>query len=57
MSVMGYAYRASLLPDQTDIMLAGIMPLLNLYAKKFRCPDVLTSIRHAINLYASFIRL
>ncbi|TPG57266.1 hypothetical protein EAH77_20980 [Ewingella americana] len=32
------------------IILAGIASLLNLYAKKFRCPDVLTSISPAINL-------
>src|SRR5471030_307072 len=39
-------------PSDSDnaIILAGIALLLNLYAKKFRCPDVLTSISSAINL-------
>ncbi|AYW91316.1 hypothetical protein EGX47_08280 [Yersinia pseudotuberculosis] len=29
---------------KASIILAVIIPLLNLYAKKFRCPDVLTSV-------------
>ncbi|QFH72600.1 hypothetical protein EGT71_19835 [Atlantibacter subterranea] len=28
--------------------------LLNLYAKKFRCPDVLTSISSVVTLWADF---
>ncbi|THD49616.1 hypothetical protein ERD95_11635 [Enterobacteriaceae bacterium ML5] len=32
------------------IILAGIALLLNLYAKKFRCPDVLTSITPGVTL-------
>ncbi|TDT51202.1 hypothetical protein DFO53_4460 [Enterobacter sp. AG5470] len=30
------------------------MPLLNLYAKKFRCPDVLTSIGTVFTLLPDF---
>ncbi|TBL62410.1 hypothetical protein EYY92_04910 [Hafnia alvei] len=41
---------------QTDIILAVISSRLNLYAKKFRCLEVLTSIFEAINLYSTFTR-
>ncbi|AYA09140.1 hypothetical protein EJP81_21835 [Rahnella aquatilis] len=38
------------------IILAGIALLLNLYAKKFRCPDVLTSINPDVTLYILILR-
>ncbi|PEM35469.1 hypothetical protein CN611_32555, partial [Bacillus wiedmannii] len=48
---VAYAFRVNIVSSyQTGIILAGIRALLNLYAKKFRCPDVLTSILAAINL-------
>lgn len=39
------------------IILTAICGLLNLYAKKFRCPDVLTSIVVVVNLWPDFHRL
>ncbi|EHM49797.1 hypothetical protein HMPREF0880_01455 [Yokenella regensburgei ATCC 43003] len=36
------------------IILTAICHLLNLYAKKFRCPDVLTSIVAVVNLWPDF---
>ncbi|EGF62935.1 hypothetical protein UUU_43800 [Klebsiella pneumoniae subsp. pneumoniae DSM 30104 = JCM 1662 = NBRC 14940] len=36
------------------IILTAICTLLNLYAKKFRCPDVLTSIVTMITLEPDF---
>ncbi|RJT49915.1 hypothetical protein CKQ54_03975 [Rahnella variigena] len=39
------------------IILAGIALLLNLYAKKFRCPDVLTSITPGVTLDTLILRI
>ncbi|TBX33439.1 hypothetical protein EYY67_15165 [Rahnella victoriana] len=50
---------ATVLPDIfiNAIILAGIALLLNLYAKKFRCPDVLTSITPGVTLYILIFRI
>ncbi|ARU83255.1 hypothetical protein A8A57_22180 [Lelliottia amnigena] len=36
------------------VILTAILALLNLYAKKFRCPDVLTSILSMFTLVPDF---
>ncbi|MFX4311140.1 hypothetical protein F8O53_04155 [Enterobacter sp. 63] len=48
---------ARILPLQRalkHIILTAICALLNLYAKKFRCPDVLTSILSMFTLMPDF---
>ncbi|AVP00226.1 hypothetical protein FDP61_19900 [Enterobacter ludwigii] len=48
---------ARILPLQRalkHIILTAICALLNLYAKKFRCPDVLTSILSVFTLVPDF---